>query len=87
MFTLIALAPTLTFVALLMTACFIRRDTHLSSVVIYHTDHSTRYLTTAKLNDKDRRKFLRHIFGRYDVKFVEVDGKPYYARGNHVESL
>lgn len=59
----------------------------LSSVVIYNVDHTTRYMTTPAMDDLSKRKFLKHLFKRYDAKFIEIDGIAHYAKGSHVRSL
>ena len=66
---------------------FARRNPPMSNVYLYFVSHDTRRMETPRMDDKSQRKFLKHMFKSYDLKFVEIDGKPFFARGNNVESL
>lgn len=87
-FTLIVLVPSLFFIALLPAMIFANRPNYeMSNVVVYSFDHTTRRLETLKMDDRAKRKFLKHMFKRCDAHTIEIDGKPYTMRGNHVESI
>jgi hypothetical protein len=64
-----------------------RKSSRMSQVTLYAADNSTRSFSTSAMDEGSRRKLLKHLFRSYELKFVEIDGKPYFSRGKKIESL